>query len=109
MNKIILMGRLTADPVIVDKSGKRFLSITIAVPKAGSKDKADFIKCVAWHNHNIDFISKYFKKGNMIAVQGSLSVYDKEENGVKYQGYSVNITEQYFTGEKLMKERNQDE
>ena len=62
MNKIILMGRLAADPVVVDDNGKRFLSITIAVPKPGMKDKADFIKCIAWHNHNIDFIKKYFKK-----------------------------------------------
>jgi len=109
MNKIILMGRLVADPVIMDNNGKRYLSITLAVQKPGCKDKADFIKCVAWHNHNIDFIKKYFKKGNMIAVQGYLSVYTKEENGAKYQGYSVNITEQYFTGEKLMKEQERHE
>ena len=108
MNKVILMGRLTADPVVVDKNEKRFLSFNIAVQKKAS-ESADFISCMTWHNHLIEFVNNNFKKGNMIAVIGRLNTYNKTVNNVKYQAYTVDVSDAYFTGEKLMRERNQDE
>lgn len=73
LNTVILMGRLTADPELrTTTTGTEVASFTIAVDPPYTKDKkADFIRCVAW-KEKATFLGKYFTKGQMIAVQGSL-------------------------------------
>lgn len=76
MNKIILVGRLTRDPELRSTStGLSTANFTVAVNrnfknKDGQYD-ADFIPCVAFRN-TADFISKYFKKGNLICLDGRI-------------------------------------
>lgn len=103
MNKVILMGRLTADPELnktqSDLSVTRF---SIAVNRRYIKEgqqQADFIKCIAWR-HTAEFISKYFHKGNMIAVVGSIQTSSYEKDGRKIYTTEVLVDETYFCGSK---------
>jgi single-strand DNA-binding protein len=75
LNKVILGGRLTADPEIKKTgSGVAVTSFTIAVDRKYSKDsekKADFITIVAWRQQ-AEFVSRYFKRGKPILICGQL-------------------------------------
>lgn len=73
INKAILMGRLTRDPVIRHTdSGKAVCNFTVAIDNSyGEEKSADFISCVAW-NKTAEFVDKYFAKGRMIIVVGRI-------------------------------------
>lgn len=76
LNKVILMGRLTRDPEIkFTQSNIPVCSFTVAVDrnyaKNGEQRQADFINVVAWRQ-SAEFVGKYFNKGKMIIVVGSL-------------------------------------
>jgi single-strand DNA-binding protein len=87
LNTAVLMGRLTADPELkTTQSNLAVTSFTLAVDrsyvKQGADRQADFINIVAWRS-TADFVCKYFKKGQLVAVQGSIqsrSYTDKEGN-----------------------------
>lgn len=104
MNKVILMGRLTADPELANTlSGVSVVRFTIAVNRRFAKEgqqQADFINCTAWRN-TAEFICKHFRKGNMIAIVGSIQTRTWEDKESKKQ-YATNVVvdEVYFTGEK---------
>ena len=74
LNRVILMGRLVADPELRQTgSGVSVATFRVAVdrnyqPKGSAERQADFIPCVAWRQ-TAEFISKYFAKGRMIAVE----------------------------------------
>ena len=76
LNTAILMGRLTADPELRHTpSDVAVTSFTLAVDrsyvKSGADRQVDFIDIVAWRS-TAEFVCRYFKKGNMIAVNGSI-------------------------------------
>jgi len=77
MNKTVLVGRLTADPELRQtQSGVASCRFTVAVnrryaDKSTGERQADFITCVAWRQ-TAEFVSRYFSKGKMIAVEGEL-------------------------------------
>ena len=102
MNICILMGRLTNEPELRStQSGLSVCQFTVAVDRY-SKDgesKADFIPCVAWRQ-TAEFISRYFGKGRMIAVQGSLQVRSYDKNGEKRYVTELIVDRAHFTGEK---------
>ncbi len=105
LNSIIIMGRLTADPELRStSSGLSVTSFTVAVDRgyvrAGEEKKADFIPVVAWRQ-TADFVSKFFRKGSMIAVQGSLQSRSYEDkNGNKRVAYEVIADQVSFCGSK---------
>ena len=74
-NLVVLTGRLTADPELkTTQSGVSVVSFCIAVQrqyKSGEEPITDFINIVAWR-HTAEFVTKYFKKGNMIGIEGSI-------------------------------------
>ena len=74
-NLAILTGRLTADPELKKTSGGvSVCSFTIAVDrryKQGEDRQTDFINIVAWRS-SAEFVSKYFSKGSMIGIEGSI-------------------------------------
>ena len=75
MNVCVLMGRLTADPELRQTgSGNSVTSFTVAVDRQYAKEEkqADFINVVAWRK-TAEFVKQYFKKGQMIAVEGTHS------------------------------------
>ena len=76
MNVAILMGRLVADPELKHTpSGAAVTSFTLAVDRAyikqGAQRESDFIGIAAWRS-TAEFICKYFRKGQMMAVQGQI-------------------------------------
>ena len=74
-NLVVLTGRLTADPELkTTPSGVSVTTFSIAVSrryKAGVETLADFINIVAWRQ-TAEFITKYFKKGSLIGIEGSI-------------------------------------
>lgn len=101
VNNIVLMGRLTADPELRHtQSGNAVASFTLAVNRDFEKDAADFIPCVAWRQTG-EFISKYFRKGSMIAVVGRLQTRKwDDKDGKSRTAYEVIVSVASFTGEK---------
>lgn len=108
MNNVVLMGRLTHDPELRQtQSGISCCRFTVAVNrKFKNKDtdqyEADFISCVAWRQ-TAEFVSKYFSKGSMICVSGSLrtgSYQDKNHSDVTHYTTDVMVDGVEFTGEK---------
>ena len=75
-NLVVLTGRLTADPELrYTANNTPVTSFSIAVSrryKAGEEAQADFINIVAWRQ-TAEFVSKYFRKGQLVAVEGSIS------------------------------------
>ena len=87
LNKVILMGRFSADPELRHtQSGTPVASFRLAVDrdfkdKDGSR-QTDWLDCVAWRG-TAEFISRYFSKGRLVVVEGSLQTRnwtDKEGN-----------------------------
>lgn len=102
MNHVILMGRLTRDPELRHtNSGTAVVSFTIAVEhRASQETHTDFIDIVAWKG-TAEFVSKYFTKGQMIAVYGRLSIRDwTDKDGNKRKSAEVVADNVYFTDSK---------
>ena len=106
INNVVLMGRLVADPELrTTPSGRTLVNFRIAVDRSfvrqGEERQADFIPCTAWEQ-TANFISRYFHKGSMIAVIGSLQsrTYDDKATGQKRTAYDVVVREASFTGSK---------
>ena len=104
LNSVIIMGRLTADPELrTTTSNISVTSFTVAVDrnyKNGDERQTDFIDCVAWRG-TADFVSRYFKKGQMIAIQGSLQTTPyTDKNGNKRKAVDVIADKVSFCGDK---------
>ncbi len=108
MNNVQIIGRLTADPELRrTQSGISSCRFTVAVNrKYKNKDTdqydADFISCVAW-KQTAEFISRYFSKGKMIALQGNLrtgSFQDRNHPDVTHYTTDVFVENVEFCGDK---------
>lgn len=95
LNKVILMGRLTADPELRQTtSGISSCRFSVAIDRGyKSKDtgerQTDFINVIAWRQ-TAEFVHRYFSKGRMIIVEGSLRNNNyTDQNGVKH--YSMDV------------------
>lgn len=104
LNEITIMGRLTRDPEMrTTQSGTTVTSFTVACDrdyqKGGSEEKTDYIDCVAW-KHTGEFVSKYWKKGQLIVVSGRLQSRKWEDrDGAKRTSWEVNANNVYFGGD----------
>ncbi|MDR0405836.1 MAG: single-stranded DNA-binding protein [Clostridiales bacterium] len=105
LNKVILMGRLTRDPELkYTASNIPVCSFSIAVDRrfvrSGEQRQADFINIVAWRQ-TAEFVCKYFTKGQMINVCGSLQTRNWDDNnGVRHFATEVIADEVNFCGDK---------
>lgn len=105
INNVVLMGRLVADPELrTTANGISVVSARLAVDKnfvkQGEERKADFIDLVAWRQ-TAEFISRYFQKGSMLAVQGSIQTRTYEDkNGNKRYAVEVLVEQASFCGSK---------
>lgn len=105
LNSAVIMGRLTANPELkTTENGVNVLRFTVAVERA-IKDKngnkqTDFINVVAWRQ-TAEFVARYFKKGDMIAVKGQIQTrqYD-DRNGNKRTAVEIVTGEVSFCGYK---------
>ena len=102
LNQITIQGRLTAEPELrTTGTGLSVVTITVAVPRDYSRnDEVDFIDVVAWRER-AEFIDKYFSKGKMILVSGSLQTRTYEDkDGKKRKAYEVIANNVYFADSK---------
>ena len=113
MNKVVLMGRLTADPdVRYSNNGDNQLCIaryTLAVDRRFKRDgepTADFIRCVAFGRSG-EFAEKYFHKGIKIAVDGRIQTgsYQNKDGQTVYTT-DVIVENQEFAESKAASEQN---
>jgi single-strand DNA-binding protein len=106
MNLIALMGRLTRDPELRHtQTGIAVASFTLAVDRGyASRDtgerQTDFIDIVAWRS-TAEFVSKYFVKGQLVAVSGRLQIRDwTDRDGNKRRSAEVVADNVYFAESK---------
>ena len=105
LNKAIIMGRLVADPELkTTGAGTSVCSFTVAVDrrfvKQGEERQTDFIDCVAWRT-TAEFLAKYFTKGRMVNVVGSIQKRNWEDKeGNKRQTTELIADEINFCGDK---------
>lgn len=100
LNHVTLIGRMTADPELrYTGQNTAVCSFTLAVErdiKADGEKQTDFIDCVAWRK-GAEFVSKYFTKGSMAVVAGSLQIRDWTDNdGNKHRSAEINAQNVYF-------------
>jgi single-strand DNA-binding protein len=113
LNKVILMGRLTADPQMRQTSnGVSMCRFSVAVDrpftsKETGQREADFINVVAWRA-TADFVGRFFSKGSMIIVEGALRNNNyTDQNGVKHYAMDVLADNVSFGESKRAREANQ--
>lgn len=103
MNKVIIKGRLTADPELSNTvTGVEYCNFAVAVDRYAGKDKekeTDFIPCKAWRQTAV-FINKYFVKGQEILILGSIRFDKYEKDGEKRTFASVSVENIEFCGSK---------
>lgn len=104
MNKWIGTGHLVADPEMrKTQNGKTVCNFRVAVNrrfKTDSGPDADFISCVAFEK-TAEFISKFFQKGKMIAVDGRIQTRNwTDDNGDKHYATEIMVDNAEFCGSK---------
>lgn len=104
LNDVKLCGRLTADPELKTTTGGHSVcSFSLAVERDYAKDgnrETDFIDIVAWRG-TAEFISKFFAKGKMVIVSGSLQKEKYTANdGTNRYATKVVADKVWFAGDK---------
>ena len=105
LNVVAIMGRLVADPELkTTTQGTSVCSFRIACDRnfarQGEQRQADFIDIVAWRQQ-AEFVSKYFQKGSLIAIDGSLQTRQyQDRNGNNRTKVEVIASNVSFAGAK---------
>lgn len=104
LNSAVVMGRLTSDPEVrKTQSGTSVCRFSVAVDRKFAKEdgtrETDFIDILAWKG-TADFIGKYFVKGQMIAIQGSIQTGSYEKDGIKRRTFEIVAENVSFCGGK---------
>ena len=105
LNVVALMGRLVYDPELkTTQNGTNVCSFRIACDRnfarQGEQRQADFIDIVAWRQQ-AEFVSKYFQKGSLIAIEGSLQTRQyQDKNGNNRTATEVLASQVSFCGGK---------
>lgn len=107
LNSISLMGRFTRDPEYKKTpNGTSVVSFTLAVDRDysnGESKTTDFIDCIAWRN-TADFIAKYFRRGSMAIVNGSLQVRSWTDNENNKRKHAEVLVGNIYFGESKKRE-----
>ena len=113
INMVALMGRLTFEPELkTTPAGVSVIRFQVACDRnfqrAGQERQADFIDCVAWRQ-TAEFISRYFHKGSMIAIDGSIQQRQyTDKNGNKRNAFEILVDNANFCGSKSESGNNAD-
>ena len=110
-NRVIFMGRLTHDPEIrTTQNGITMCRFSIAVDRSyqkGQEKQTDFFDVICWRN-TAEFVSKYFRKGQMIHIEGTMQNDNyTDQNGVKQYRMKVNAEKVDFCGDKPQYQQGQ--
>ena len=103
-NLVVLTGRLTADPELkTTANGLSVTTFSIAVDRryrSGEERQTDFINIVAWRQ-SAEFITKYFKKGSLIGIEGSIQTRRyQDKNGNNRTAFEVVVNNVQFVESK---------
>ena len=103
-NLVILSGRLTINPELkTTPNGVSVCSFSIAVERKYKQDEeklTDFINIVAWRS-SAEFVSKYFKKGDMIGIEGSIQTRKyQDKDGNNRTAFEVVVNDIHFIENK---------
>lgn len=105
MNKVVLLGRLTAKPELrYTPSNMGYTRFSVAVNRRVSRQdgtrETDFINCVAW-GKTAETIARYFDKGNQICIDGSIRTGSyTAQDGTKRYTTDVNVDNFDFVDKK---------
>ncbi|GFI72031.1 single-stranded DNA-binding protein [Clostridiales bacterium] len=105
INSVIIMGRLTYDPELrTTPNGISVVRFQVACDRnfsrSGEDKKTDFIDVTAWRQ-TAEFVSRYFRKGSMIAVEGSIQTDNfTDKDGNKRKSVQVVANNVSFCGSK---------
>lgn len=90
LNQVVLVGRLTGNPVVEETSnGKKYTAINIAVQRnfknTSGVYETDFIRCVLWNGMAAN-TQEYCHTGDIVGIKGRLQNrnYENEDNETKY-------------------------
>ncbi|MBQ9840706.1 MAG: single-stranded DNA-binding protein [Erysipelotrichaceae bacterium] len=108
INRVILVGRLTKDPMLrKTQTGTSVTSFTVACGRrvaAGQEPQTDFINCVAW-NRTADIVSQYTHKGSLVGVEGRIQSRSYDDA----QGKRVYVTEVVCDSVQFLESRSASE
>ena len=104
LNKCVIMGRFTADPIMrYTQSQTPVASFSLACQRDFGKDgekEVDFINCAAWRN-TADFVTKYFRKGSTAVVEGRLQIRSyTDKNDRRREVAEIIVDNIYFADSK---------
>lgn len=103
MNKVELVGRLTADPTVsYGNNGSSIARFNVACDrryKAEGQPTADFIGCIAF-GKTAEFLEKYFHKGMRIGLSGRIQTGSYEKDGKKVYTTDIICEEVEFVESK---------
>ena len=114
MNKVCLIGRLTANPELkYTNSNVAFTRFTLAVNRNFNNQdgmrEADFINCLAWRK-TAEIIAKYLSKGRQIGIEGRIQTGSYEDkDGNKRQSFDVVVDDMTFLGKMEETENKKDD
>ena len=111
LNRVILMGRLTKDPELKQTPNNvSVATFSLAVDRNYQSDKdnkqTDFINIVAWR-HTAEFVSKYFTKGQLVAVEGSIQTRSYQDKDGNNRTVFEVVADQVYFAEKKQNGNNQ--
>ena len=101
LNRITIMGRLTANPSIrMTASNKAVASFTVAVDRDYDREKTDFFDVTVWEG-KARFVEQHFTKGQLIVVSGRMErrTYEDKHGDAK-EKWEIKAEELYFGGDK---------
>lgn len=102
LNKTVLQGRLTADPALAQTaSGVTYINFTVAwSEKRNEVEQHCFLRCTAWQK-TAEFISKYFRKGQELVVEGKLLTRTwVDDSGNNRSATDLTVDSVHFCGSK---------
>ena len=108
LNHITLMGRLTKEPELRQTQNQTAVAtFTLAVERDFGDKQTDFIDCVAWRQ-TAEFVSKYFSKGQLVAVEGRMQSRKWEDrDGNKRTSWEVVADRVYFAESRKSESKSQ--
>lgn len=104
LNTAIIMGRICNDLELRQTPSSvpvtRFsVAVDRGYAKQGEEKKTDFIDVVCWRQ-NAEFVTKYFSKGQMIAIQGEIQTGSYEKDGITRKTFEIVADSVSFCGGK---------
>ena len=105
LNVVVIMGRLVADPELrTTTNGINLARFRIACDRNYSRQseqrQTDFLDVVAWRQQ-ADFVCKYFQKGSLIIIEGSIQTRQyQDKNGNNRTGVEIVANNINFGGPK---------